>query len=303
VKQTALKFNPAIELLRALAEPTRCRLLALLRHGELTVGEIAEVLGQSQPRISRHLKLLSDVTALERFREEQRIYYRLTADVQASLLVAQVLQQIDADDDLLKADQRQLSAVLDKRVRHATAGWEAVRRSAQSTYNDAHLVSAVLKEVGTDSLGELLDIGTGSGSMLRVLGNRASHAVGLDISTQALRVARAKVHGAGLNHCIFRRGDMYELPYAASSFDAVSFDHVLSAAEQPGQALREAARVLKRGGRVIIVEDQQRLQSAAEDKPQAALRRWLERAGLHCDKLKPLKTGERKLLLGLGHSG
>jgi ArsR family transcriptional regulator len=298
VTVSPLKFSSAIDLLRALAEPTRCRLLALLRHGELTVGEIAEVLGQSQPRISRHLKVLSEVAALGRFREEQRIYYRLTSD---AALVRQVLQHIDADDIAFTADLKQLSLVLDKRVRHATLGWEAVRRSAESTYGDQQLVSAVLKEVGSGSLGELLDVGTGSGSMLRVLGGYARYAVGLDNSTQALRVARSKIHGAGLNHCVFKRGDMYELPFAADSFDVVSFDQVLSTAAQPGQALREAARVLKRGGRVIIVEDQQRLQSAVEDKPQVALRSWLEGAGLRCDKLKPLRTGERKLLLGLAH--
>ena len=296
----ALKFEPAIDLLRALAEPTRCRLLALLMQGELTVGEIAEVLQQSQPRISRHLKLLSDVAALERFREEQRIYYRLTADARAADLVSYVLQCIDADDKVLNADRQRLKLVLEQRVRNASAQWEDVRRSAESTYNDAQLVSAVLKEVGSESLGELLDVGTGSGSMLRVLGGRARHAVGLDLSTQALRVARAKVHGAGLNQCVFRRGDMYELPFDANSFDAVSFDQVLSIAERPGQALREAARVLKRGGRVIIVEDRERLEQAADDKPNAVLKRWLERAGMHCDKLKDLRAGERRLLLGLG---
>lgn len=295
-----LKFDPAIDLLRALAEPTRCRLLALLKNGELTVGEIAAVLGQSQPRISRHLKLLSDVAALERFREEQRIYYRLTTDRQAAELVGYVLQHLDVNDVVLKADREQLKVALDKRVRNATASWEEVRRSAESTYNDAQLVSAVLKEVGSASLGELLDIGTGSGSMLRVLGGHARHAVGLDLSTQALRVARARVHGMGLNQCVFKRGDMYELPFAPDSFDAVSFDHVLSAAERPGQAMREAARVLKRGGRVIIVEDHDRLEQAADDKPQAVLKRWLERAGMQCDKLKNLRTGNRRLLLGLG---
>jgi ubiquinone/menaquinone biosynthesis C-methylase UbiE len=300
VTDAPLKFNPAIDLLRTLAEPTRCRLLALLSHGELTVGEIAEVLKQSQPRISRHLKLLSDVAALERFREEQRIYYRLTTDAQASDLVADVLQRLDANDAVLDADREQLKIALDKRVRNATANWEDVRRSAESTYNDERLVSTVLKEVGGESLGELLDIGTGSGSMLRVLGGRARHAVGLDLSTQALRIARARVHGMGLNQCVFKRGDMYELPFAADSFDAVSFDHVLSAAERPGQAMREAARVLKRGGRVIIVEDQDRLEQAADDKPQAVLKRWLERAGMQCDKLKNLRTGNRRLLLGLG---
>jgi ArsR family transcriptional regulator len=295
-----LKFNPTIDLLRALAEPTRCRLLALLKNGELTVGEIAQVLGQSQPRISRHLKLLSDVAALERFREEQRIYYRLTSATQAADLVGYVLQRLDANDAVLKADREQLKVALDRRVRNATASWEDVRRSAESTYNDARLVSAVLKEVGSASLGELLDIGTGSGSMLRVLGGHARHAVGLDLSTQALRIARARVHGMGLNQCVFKRGDMYELPFAPDSFDAVSFDHVLSTAERPGQAMREAARVLKRGGRVIIVEDHKRLEQATDDKPQAVLKRWLERAGMQCDKLKNLRTGNRRLLLGLG---
>ncbi|MGE0115171.1 MAG: ArsR/SmtB family transcription factor [Steroidobacteraceae bacterium] len=297
---TTLQFNPAIELLRALAEPTRCRLLALLSQGELTVGEIAEVLGQSQPRISRHLKLLSDVAALERFREEQRIYYRLTNGTEAAVLVAQVLAHLDHADAMLQADRRQLARVQEQRVRSASAQWEDVRRSAESTYNNAQLVNAVLKEVGGDSLGELLDIGTGSGSMLRVLGGRATHAVGLDMSTQALRVARARVHGAGLNHCVFKRGDMYELPFAADSFDAVSFDHVLSTAEQPGQALREAARVLRRDGRIIIVEDSERLAELATDKPQALLRRWLERVGMQACRTKALRADDKQLVLGLG---
>lgn len=296
----ALGFSPAIDLLRALAEPTRCRLLALLSQGELTVGEIAEVLGQSQPRISRHLKLLSDVAALERFREEQRIYYRLTSGTEAALLVAQVLAHLDHADAVLQADRRQLALVQEQQVRSAGAQWEEVRRSAESTYGDAQLVNAVLKEVGGVSLGELLDVGTGSGSMLRVLGGRATHAVGLDMSTQALRVARARVHGAGLNHCMFKRGNMYELPFAADSFDAVSFDHVLSTAEQPTQALREAVRVLRQEGRIIIVEDSERLAEMAADKPQAVLRRWLERVGMRCDKLKSLRAGNRRLLLGLG---
>lgn len=301
---TTLKFSSAIDLLRALAEPTRYRLLALLSHGELTVGEIANVLGQSQPRISRHLKLLSDVAVLERFREEQRIYYRLTHGTQAALLIAQVLAQLDQTDAVLQADRRQLTMVREQRVRNASAQWEDVRRSAESTYNDAQLVNRVLKVVfengDNGSLGELLDIGTGSGSMLRVLGGRARHAVGLDMSTQALRVARAKVHGAGLNHCVFKRGDMYELPFAAGSFDSVSFDHVLSAAEQPAQALSEAVRVLRQGGRIIIVEDSARMADMAADKPQALLRHWLERAGVECGRLKALRAGERQLVMGIG---
>ena len=150
------------------------------------------------------------------------------------------------------------------------------------------------------SLGELLDVGTGSGSLLRVLGDHAKHAIGLDISTQALRVARAKVHGAGLNHCEFKRGDMYELPFASNSFDTVTFDHVLSAADRPNVAIREAVRVLRRGGRVIVIDDSDRLTQATDDKPQAAMRRWLEHAGVSCDKFKTLQAGKARLLLGMG---
>lgn len=294
-----LDFPRAIDLLRALAEPTRCRLLALLGHGELTVGEIADTLGQSQPRISRHLKILSDVAALERFREEQRIYYRLTSGTQAGELVAQALRLVPTSDAVLRKDRKQLVRVLEKRARSAAAAWEDVRRSAESTYKDERLVQAVLKEIGADSLGELLDVGTGSGSMLKVLGSRARHAVGLDMSAQALRVARTKVHGAGLSHCVFKRGDMYALPFDAESFDAVAFDHVLSAAERPGVALREAARVLRRGGRVIVVEDDARLGSVEKDKPQAVLRRWLEHAGMQCRKLRNVEVADSRLIFAL----
>lgn len=295
----SLDFPQAIELLRALAEPTRCRLLALLGHGELTVGEIAETLGQSQPRISRHLKILSDVEALERFREEQRIYYRLTAGTQAAELVAQILRPVPATDAVLHKDRRQLARVLEKRARSASAAWEDVRRSAESTYRNERLVKAVLKELGDGSLGELLDVGTGSGSMLKVLGPRARHAVGLDMSAQALRVARTRVHGAGMNHCVFRRGDMYELPFEAATFDAVAFDHVLSAAERPGVALREAARVLRRGGRVIVVEDNVRFGATEKGRPQTVLREWLERAGMECRKMKHVEVDSSRLLFAL----
>lgn len=295
-----LDFPHAIELLRALAEPTRCRLLALLGHGELTVGEIADTLGQSQPRISRHLKILSDVGALERFREEQRIYYRLTGGTQAGDLVAQVLRPVSKADPVLRKDRERLSQVLEKRARSAAAEWEDVRRSAESTYSDERLVQAVRREVGQKSLGELLDVGTGSGSMLRVLGSLAQHAVGLDTSAQALRVARARVHGAGLNHCVFKRGDMYALPFEAGTFDAVAFDHVLSVAERPGVALKEAARVLRRGGRVIVVEDNERLGGGSKEKPQSVLRGWFEHAGMECRKLKRVDVNRSRLLFALG---
>ena len=297
------KFDAIVDLLRALAEPTRCRLLALLSHGELTVGEIAAVLGQSQPRISRHLKLLSDVAALERFREEQRIYYRLTTETETAVLVSQLLSRLDVADPVLSADLKQLATVRDQRVRSVSAQWAEIRRCAEYTYSDDRLIKEITNVLfgknDTESLGELLDVGTGSGSMLSVLGTRAKHAVGLDVSTHALRIARARVHGAGLNHCVFKRGDMYDLPFDQMSFDSVSFDHVLSIAEKPGQALKEAGRVLRKNGRVIVVEDTKRLTELGGDKPQSLMRYWFERAGLRCDKMKSISAENKTLLLGV----
>ncbi len=297
-------FDQSIELLRALAEPTRYRLLLLLKDGELAVGEIAEALEQSQPRISRHLKLLTDVNALERFREEQRIYYRLNGSGDAGHLVTTLISQLDKHDPVLQRDGEQRALILEKRARVAAEQWDDVRRSAESTYNNKQIVSSIIKSLFTPnerrSLGELLDVGTGSGSMLRVLGGYAKHAVGLDISTQALRVARAKVHGAGLNHCEFKRGDMYALPFADKSFDAVAFDQVLSVADKPAVALREAVRVLRMGGRVIVVENSERLDESSGDKPQAVLRRWLERAGVQCERIKAVNVDQTRLLLGVG---
>lgn len=295
----AAEFTQAIDTLRAFAEPTRFRLLAILSHGELTVGEIAEIVGQSQPRISRHLKLLSDAGVLERFKEEQRTYYRLVnGDMGA--LTSQLLKQVEAGDPQLDRDRRASTHVLDKRVRQASAKWEDVRRSAESTYADEQVVQSMLKEVGNETWDQLLDVGTGTGNMLRLLGARARHAVGLDISPQALRIARAKVRGAGLSHCVFKCGDMYDLPFAAGSFDAVTLDHVLSAAERPAAALREAARALRKGGRMVVVEHAERLATTAEDEPQSVLRSWFGRAGLQCEKIKTIRSEQAQLILAIG---
>ena len=135
--------------------------------------------------------------------------------------------------------------------------------------------------------------------MLRILAPHARHAVGVDISVQALRLARAKVHGSGLRHCVFRRGDMYALPFDARTFDAVSLDHVLSTAERPDVALREAARTLRRGGRMIVVDDARRLSLAADGEPGSVLRRWFTDLGARCETVRALSGEHARLVLGL----
>lgn len=296
-------FARTIDLLRALGEPTRCRVLALLSHGELTVGEIADVVEQSQPRISRHLKVLSEVGVLERFREEQRVYYRLAASGEEADLTRCVLDRVSQDTRALDRDRRRLAPVLDMRVRSAEAKWEDARQTAEATYADAHVVQALLKEVGSESLGELLDVGTGRGNMLRILAPQARHAVGIDLSAQALRLARAKVHGSGFQHCAFKRGDMYDLPFAANTFDAVSLDHVLSAAERPDVALREAARTLRPGGRMIVVDDARRLSMAEDAPPASVLRRWFTTLGARCETIRAIHGDQSRLVLGLARVG
>jgi len=145
----------------------------------------------------------------------------------------------------------------------------------------------VLETVGPVGIGELLDIGTGSGRMLELLARRAQHAVGVDISAPALRVARARLHGAGLSHCEFHHGDMYRLPCEDGTFDTVTMDRVLADAQHPQAALAEAARALRLDGRLIVVEDFERIEAAAGGNPLRHLRQWLASAGFTTQRLRP----------------
>jgi ubiquinone/menaquinone biosynthesis C-methylase UbiE len=165
---------------------------------------------------------------------------------------------------------------LERRTTPDPAGDEATHQFA----------AAVLEEVGPTGVGELLDIGTGAGSLMAVLARRARHAVGIDISAPALRLARARVHGAGFSHCEFHRGDMYELPCEDAAFDTVTMDRVLGDAQRPADAIGEAARVLRRGGRLIVIERFDRLDEAPT-QPLQQLRRWFTQAGLETQRLRP----------------
>ncbi|MGH8185400.1 MAG: metalloregulator ArsR/SmtB family transcription factor, partial [Steroidobacteraceae bacterium] len=202
----ATSFLPAVSALRAAGEPTRLRLLALLVRAELTVGEICEVIGQSQPRVSRHLKLLCDVTLLDRLREQHWVYYRVPASGLARSTVQQLLALVREDDDLLRRDRKRMEQVITERARRAADQLPADSRSVASGIVD----SILLNELAAEPIGVLLDVGTGSGHLLEVLGAKATRAVGVDISSDALRLARTNVHGAGLSHCELQRGDMYD---------------------------------------------------------------------------------------------
>ncbi|HYM33911.1 MAG TPA: metalloregulator ArsR/SmtB family transcription factor, partial [Steroidobacteraceae bacterium] len=243
-------FDIVLNALKGAAEPTRLRLLELLTHGELTVSEISAVLKQSQPRISRHLKMLCDAGLLDRFREEHFVYYRVAATGIGHEFSQRLSTLVAREDATLQEDQRHMAAVLAERVKNAIS---QAPLSASVSLGELHDV--LVDELGGEPIGELLDIGTGTGMILRALGANATRAVGVDISTEALRIARSRTHGAGLSHCMFRRGDMYGLPFVDGAFDTVTMDRVIAGAERPDAAIAEAARTLRAGGRLCLIED------------------------------------------------
>jgi ArsR family transcriptional regulator len=292
-----LPFEDGVSLLKAAAEPTRLRLLAVCSDGELTVTEICRVIGQSQPRVSRHLKLLCDAGLLVRFREEHCVYYRAPVRGTGEQVARQLLEWLERSDPILDRDRRRAAKVREQRLKAVSPA-----RAPVNAGEDEDLREALLQEIGTAPVGELLDVGTGSGRILRWLAPRASQAVGIDLASEALRAARSSVHGAGLSHCLLQKGDMYELPFPAATFDTVTMERALAAAERPLDALVEAARVLKPGARLVLIEDFDGLEARHDTSarhPLAVLRDWLSRAELECERLRPVDCGSSHLLLAL----
>src|SRR5216683_3430916 len=244
--------------LRAAAEPTRLRLLALCAHAELTVSELTAILGQSQPRVSRHLKLLCEAGLLDRLREGSWVFYRLSQRAAASALARLLAGLVPDDDPIVALDRERLDQIKRARAESAAAYFRANAAqwgTIRSLYVDESEVErALLDLVPAGETRALLDIGTGTGRMLEILAPRAEHAVGIDTSREMLTIARVNLERAGLRNCSIRRGDMYQLPLPGASFDTVVIHQVLHYAERPAEAIREAARVLRPGGRLVIVD-------------------------------------------------
>jgi ArsR family transcriptional regulator len=281
-----------VGVLRAAGEPTRLRVLALLAHEELAVMELSQILQQSQPRVSRHLKLLADAGLIERFPDGAWVFYRLAYDLPGRAFVDQMLDLIAADDADLNRDLEKLDAVRQGREREAAAyfarnapRWDEIR----SLYVDeADVEAAILAAAGEQSIERLIDLGTGAGRMLTLLGPRAESAVGIDLSQQMLNIARRQVTEAGLGGCELRHGDIFSTGLAASSGDLVVIHRVLHFLNDPGAALAEAARLVAPGGRLLIVDfaphDLEYLRQAHQHRrlgfSDEEIERWLEAAGL-----------------------
>jgi ArsR family transcriptional regulator len=243
--------------LRAAAEPTRLRLLALAARGAFCVMEFTEILAQSQPRLSRHLKLLCDCGLLDRVREGANVWFALPTGEEGAL-ARDLVARLPGNDPVLEADRRQAARVLAERARVASesfrskgADWDEMRAldlPAQAVED------ALLSLIQADSQARLLDIGTGTGRVLEVLAPRVRQALGVDASKAMLALARARLAEPGFAHVAVRQADMYRLPLADRGFDIVVLQMVLHHAEDPPGAVREAARVLAPGGHLLIID-------------------------------------------------
>jgi ArsR family transcriptional regulator len=243
--------------LRAAAEPTRLRLLALAARGAFCVMEFTEILGQSQPRLSRHLKLLCECGLLDRVREGANVWFTLPG-TDDGVLARDLIARLPPDDPILEADRRQAARVLAERARVASesfrrtgADWDEMRALDLPA---AAVEAALLSLVPPGAPGRLLDIGTGTGRVLELLAPRVRQALGIDASKAMLALARARLARSETAHCSVRLGEMYRLALADGAYDTVVLQMVLHYAEDPAGVLAEAARVLRTGGRLIVID-------------------------------------------------
>ncbi|MDA0996748.1 MAG: metalloregulator ArsR/SmtB family transcription factor [Proteobacteria bacterium] len=252
-------MDRTVQLLKALAEPTRLRIVQLCRAGgDLAVSEFVRILGQSQPRVSRHLKLLTDASALIRIPEGSWVFYRLDPSGPAAGVVDALLGVAATESPTLVRDQERLAAVKRDRAlaaeayfRDNAAEWTRLR---SMHVDEADVNRMLLNIIGQRPVDRLLDIGTGTGEMLKLFADRIGQGEGIDMSRDMLALARNNFEIAGLAHCHVRHGDLYNLPFPDGGFDAAIIHQVLHFVDDPAAAIGEAARVLGPGGRLLIAD-------------------------------------------------
>jgi ArsR family transcriptional regulator len=254
-----LGFDDLVGSLRAVAEPTRLRLVALLGREELTVTEICRVINQSQPRTSRHLRLLVDAGVLERAPEGAFVYYRLAEDSIAADLAHRVASIAPTEDVIIAADLAALSRVRQARIEAATA-YRTAHADELEGLRELYVGEAAVERALLDMLvdegpiGRLLDIGTGTGRILELLAPHTEQSVGLDVDHDMLQLARAALGEAQLSRAAVRHGDLHRPPFEAGSFDVAVMHHVLHLLDAPGSAIEDAARLLRPGGRLLVAD-------------------------------------------------
>ena len=300
----------ALDIFRALADASRLRIVALLGTMELSVGELAQVLGQSQPRVSRHVKILCDAGLAERRKEGSWVFVALgrrvlVAPVMAALDAFGVTAEVEADVARLAAVRADRAAAAASWFEGHAGEWDAIR----SLHIAEEQVEAAMVDVlAAEPVGRLIDIGTGTGRMIELFAPRATYALGIDKSSEMLRLARAKLGERGLGNAELRQADLYALPLTDAAADLAILHHVLHFAQQPGAAIAEAARVLAPGGRLLIADfaphDREELRARDAHTrlgfSDAQMEGWFAAAGLLPARTETLEGGELTVKLWLG---
>ena len=288
----SVTLNHLVTQLRAAGEITRARILSLLAHGELSVGELAQVLNQSQPRLSRHLKFLTGAGLVERLPEGAWVFYRLPTEGQARGLIDMLNVAVDPADPEIRRDLDRLREVKGERAAAASAYFSRVAddwdRLRALHYSDDDIEQAVLAAAGAGPFEVVVDFGTGTARMLSLFADKSRRVEGIDLSHQMLTVARSKLAEAGISNASVRHGDATASPYPDNSANLVIIHQVLHFLDDPGRALNEAARVLKPGGRLVVVEfaphTQEHLRSDHAHRhlgvSEQDMARWAGKAGL-----------------------
>lgn len=312
-------FDQSLDLLKALAEPTRLRLVALLCRGDLSVKDLTSLLGQSQPRLSRHLKLLTDAGWIVRSPEGAWVYYRMSESADLNVVWAAVRAMMRSDDRQLAEDAERLQRL--KQAQSASAEaffqehavrWDALRADLVP---EAQVEAAILDALGTRRVDRFLDVGTGTGRMLVLLQALYASGLGIDTTHAMLQVARSRLADAGVGHAQVRHGDGLALGLPRDSQDLVSLHQVMHFFDDPRALLAEAARVLAPGGRLLIVDfgphqvealrSEYRHRRLGFDGEEVG--RWLKTLGLHVGAPIELRGGtaagrhELPVMLWLAH--
>lgn len=253
-----MNLDGILNVFRAIGEETRLRIMALLLRGELTVSEITQILGQSQPRVSRHLKILTDAGLVEKFREGSWMFYRVTAPApEATDAILGAVRALNAagdrviarDGDRFEQSRQARAAAAAAYFEKNAAEWDTVRGLQ---IEESAVETRMRALIAEDKVDLFVDLGTGTGRMLAVFSDAYESGVGFDLSREMLAVARASLERAGVPHAQVRHGDLFSLPVETAAADVVCIHQVLHFLAEPGAAVREAARLLKPGGRLII---------------------------------------------------
>jgi ArsR family transcriptional regulator len=304
-----------VTALKAAAEPTRLRILLLLETGELNVKDLTQILGQSQPRISRHLKLLAEAGLVERFREGSWVYFHVSDRSDGGRLARGILEAADKAGPVVRRDRdraetlkREREAAAQTYFRDHAADWDRIRTLYVA---DEEVEQAICDALGKGPFRMLVDLGTGTGRMLELFSASAERALGIDVNRSMLAYARSKLEKAGLAKTEVRHGDIYSLALPSGAADAVVMHQVLHYLSDPALAIREAARILAPGGRLLIVDfaphDLEELRSAhAHERLGFAtgqITQWLAESGLEVLETRDLKPaaadGRQKLTVSL----